>query len=91
MNILIYTYFFRTLPDDVVDDDGVWREEQVGETLRDLRELQSGAVKNLTGTKRRETICERSVPSTPAAKNISENAPIYPRRSGNEAANATWK
>lgn len=44
----------------MVDDDGVWREEQVGETLRDLRELQSGAVKDLTGTKRRETICEKN-------------------------------
>lgn len=44
----------------MVDDDGVWREEQVGETLRDLRELQSGAVKDLTGTKRREAICEKN-------------------------------
>lgn len=35
------------LPDNVVDDDGVWGQEEVGETLRDLRELQSRAVENL--------------------------------------------
>lgn len=31
----------------MVDDDGVRRQEEVGETLRDLRELQARAVENL--------------------------------------------
>lgn len=35
------------LPDNVVDDDGVGGQQEVGETLRDLGELQSRAVKNL--------------------------------------------
>ena len=33
----------------MIDDDGVRGQEQVGETLRDLGELQSRAVKNLRG------------------------------------------
>lgn len=35
------------LPDHVVDDDGVRGQEEVGEALRDLRELQPRAVENL--------------------------------------------
>lgn len=31
----------------MVDDDGVGRQEEVGEALRDLRKLQSRAVENL--------------------------------------------
>lgn len=38
----------RSLPDDVVDDDGVRGQEEVGETLRDLGELQPRAVKDLS-------------------------------------------
>lgn len=37
----------ENLPDNVVDDDGVRGQEEVGEALRDLRELQPRAVKNL--------------------------------------------
>lgn len=37
------------VPDDVVDDDGVRGQEEVGETLRDLGELQPRAVENLRG------------------------------------------
>lgn len=42
-------YFIQgeNLPDNVVDDDGVRGQEEVGEALRDLRELQPRAVKNL--------------------------------------------
>ena len=36
-------------PDDVVDDDGVRGQEEVGETLGDLRELEPRAVKDLRG------------------------------------------
>lgn len=36
-----------SLPDNVVDDDGVGGQEEVGETLRDLGELQARAVENL--------------------------------------------
>lgn len=39
--------FLKNLPDNVVDDDGVRGEEEVGKTLGDLRELQSRAVENL--------------------------------------------
>lgn len=35
------------LPDDVVDDDGVGGQQEVGEALRNLGELQSRAVENL--------------------------------------------
>lgn len=31
----------------MVDDDGVWGQEEVGEALRDLRELQPRAVEDL--------------------------------------------
>lgn len=41
----------------MVDDDGVRGEEEVGEALRDLRELQPGAVKYL---RRRLGISERN-------------------------------
>ena len=35
------------LPDNMVDDDGVGGQEEVGEALRDLGELQPWAVENL--------------------------------------------
>lgn len=85
--------FSRSLPDDVVDDDGVWWEQQVGETLRDLGELQSGAVENLTGTKQRETVCEKNTSDLlreEEKKNLQYNATLTPpRTSGNDTA--TWR
>lgn len=40
-------YKLRNLPYNVVDDDGVGGQEEVGEALRDLRKLQPRAVENL--------------------------------------------
>lgn len=40
-------YKIGNLPYNMVDDDGVGGQEEVGEALRDLRKLQPRAVKNL--------------------------------------------